>query len=84
MPWDEIRGSWKEVYGAVRATWGKLTDDDVLQIDGERDRLVRTLQRRYGKSRHQVEAEVTAFERKMVEMLSGEEAKHGDFMESGL
>lgn len=31
--WDQIAGSWKQVRGEVRKQWGKLTDDDLEQIN---------------------------------------------------
>jgi uncharacterized protein YjbJ (UPF0337 family) len=38
--WDQIAGNWKQVKGAVRKKWGKLTDDDVDVIAGKRDILL--------------------------------------------
>ena len=29
MNWDQIEGKWKQMHGAVRKQWGKLTDDDL-------------------------------------------------------
>ena len=46
--WDQISGSWKQLEGQVRKQWGKLTDDDMQQIKGQRDVLVGKLQQRYG------------------------------------
>jgi len=39
MNWDEIKGDWKQVSGKIRSKWGKLTDDDLTQIDGKREEL---------------------------------------------
>ncbi|HCY56647.1 MAG TPA: general stress protein CsbD, partial [Oceanicaulis sp.] len=38
--------------------WGKLTDDDLAEIDGEKDKLVGKLQEKYGKSREEAEKEL--------------------------
>jgi uncharacterized protein YjbJ (UPF0337 family) len=54
---DVLSGMWKQVRGQVKETWGKLTDDDLDQIDGKRDQLVGKLQERYGWSKMQAEAE---------------------------
>lgn len=61
--WDSIEGSWKSAKGKVREQWGKLTDDDLDVIAGKRDQLVGTIQSRYGKTKDEVEQEVTAYER---------------------
>ena len=39
-----------QLKGAVRETWGELTNDDVDQIAGEREQLIGKLQERYGKA----------------------------------
>lgn len=37
MNWDQVEGKWKQVQGKVLEKWGKLTNDDLDQIDGKRD-----------------------------------------------
>jgi uncharacterized protein YjbJ (UPF0337 family) len=46
------------VKGEVKQWWGKLTDDDVNQIDGNVDKLVGRLQERYGYAKEDAEKEV--------------------------
>jgi len=48
MNWDQVAGKWKQVKGSVRQQWGKLTDDDLEQIAGNRDKFIGVLQQRYG------------------------------------
>jgi uncharacterized protein YjbJ (UPF0337 family) len=48
---DVLMGKWKQVRGMVKEQWGKLTDDQVEQIDGHYDRLVGVLQENYGYTR---------------------------------
>lgn len=59
---DTFQGRWHEIKGQVKNTWGKLTDDDLTQIDGRREELLGTLQRRYGYARENAEKEVERFE----------------------
>lgn len=58
---DILSGMWKQVSGEAKRTWGKLTDDDMMKIDGNRDKLVGRLQERYGWSKEQANAEVDKF-----------------------
>jgi uncharacterized protein YjbJ (UPF0337 family) len=58
MNTDILKGKWKQVRGDAKKWWGKLTDDDLDQIEGERDKLVGRIQERYGYAREEAEAEV--------------------------
>jgi uncharacterized protein YjbJ (UPF0337 family) len=62
MNWDQIAGNWKQVKGAVRQKWGKLTDDDVDVIAGKRDILLGKIQERHGIAREEAEKELKAWE----------------------
>ena len=61
MSWDKVEGSWKQLMGNVKERWGKLTDDDLTQIDGKRDQLAGKLQERYGYAKDRVEQELSDF-----------------------
>jgi uncharacterized protein YjbJ (UPF0337 family) len=60
--WEKIKGSWMQSKGAVKEQWGKLTDDDLLAIEGRRDQLVGKIQTRYGISHEEAEKQVTGWE----------------------
>jgi uncharacterized protein YjbJ (UPF0337 family) len=55
---DQIKGKWKQLKGAARERWGKLTDDDFEIIAGQRDKLIGRIQERYGIAREQAQKEV--------------------------
>jgi uncharacterized protein YjbJ (UPF0337 family) len=55
---DVLRGQWKQIRGQIKEWWGVLTDNDLDQIDGQRDRLVGKLQEKYGFTRDQAERDV--------------------------
>jgi uncharacterized protein YjbJ (UPF0337 family) len=60
--WEKFKGSWSTTKGAVKEQWGKLTDDDILAIEGRRDQLVGKIQTRYGISHEEAEAQVSSWE----------------------
>lgn len=62
--WAKIKGAWTQSKGAIKEQWGKLTDDDVQEIEGRREVLVGKLQTRYGISREEAERQVGGFEKK--------------------
>ena len=66
--WEKIKGSWNQTKGAIKEQWGKLTDDDLLEIQGRRDQLVGKIQTRYGISQEEAEAQVSGWEHKYKSM----------------
>lgn len=66
--WEKFKGSWTQTKGAVKEQWGKLTDDDLMEIQGRRDQLVGKIQTRYGISQEQAEAQVSGWEHKYRSM----------------
>ena len=58
---DILEGKWKQLRGQVKETWGELTDDEIDQINGRRDKLVGKLQEKYGYAREEAEDEVDDF-----------------------
>jgi uncharacterized protein YjbJ (UPF0337 family) len=58
---DVMKGKWLQMRGDIKQKWGKLTDDEMDQINGQYDKLVGTIQERYGYSRDRAEREVDRF-----------------------
>ncbi len=58
MQGEELKGKWKQLTGEAKRRWGKLTDDDLTAIEGDRDKLVGKIQERHGKSKDEAEREV--------------------------
>ncbi len=60
---DVLKGNWNQVKGSIKKTWGKLTDDDLMQISGDRDKLLGKLQERYGWTRNEAESRLDTWMR---------------------
>jgi len=58
---DILKGKWHEMKGEVKKQWGKLTDDDLKTISGEKEKLVGILQTKYGYAQDKAEDEYKAF-----------------------
>ena len=61
MNWDQVQGMWKQSKGKFREKWGKLTDDDLETIAGQRDQLVGRIQERYGVAKEEAQKQADAF-----------------------
>lgn len=55
---DVFTGQWGQIRGSLKSWWGKLTDDDLDEIGGQKDKLVGLVQERYGQTREQAERDV--------------------------
>ena len=45
---EQFKGKWKQFKGELKKKWGNFTDDDLLYIEGRRDKLDGKIQERYG------------------------------------
>ena len=55
---DRVEGNWNEFKGKVQHQWGKLTKDDLSQVNGKRTELCGRLQQRDGYAKDQAEREI--------------------------
>ena len=58
---DILKGKWKQLTGGIKQQWGKVTDDELTEIDGSREKMVGKLQESYGYTREQAERELDAY-----------------------
>ena len=63
--WSRIQGNWQELKRKAKETWDKLTDEELDEIGGRRDRLEARIQHHYGHGRDQVRTEITTWQRGM-------------------
>jgi uncharacterized protein YjbJ (UPF0337 family) len=64
MNTDQLKGKWHQIKGEAKVQWGKLTDDDLDQVDGNAEKLVGRIQERYGYAREKAAKEVELFQRR--------------------
>jgi uncharacterized protein YjbJ (UPF0337 family) len=58
MNWDRVQGNWKQMKGEARRQWGKLTDDELDQVEGDRQKLAGKIQERYGIAKDEAERQI--------------------------
>ena len=58
-----IKGDWNQLKGSAKQKWADLTDDDLMHIEGSRDKLVGKVQERYGHSKDDAERQVDEWQR---------------------
>ena len=58
---DEIRGRWRQKVGAAKIAWGKLTEDELLKLEGHEEKLTGLIQERYAITRDEANQQVKSF-----------------------
>lgn len=66
--WDQVAGKWKQFTGNVKTQWGKLTDDDIAQINGDRDKLAGKIQERYGIAKEEAHSQIDKWSSKLDQL----------------
>lgn len=63
MNQDILKGQWKQFKGSIQKTFGKLTDDHLDQIAGDRDRFLGSIQEQYGIARDEADLRLKQWEK---------------------
>jgi uncharacterized protein YjbJ (UPF0337 family) len=61
MNQDIAKGNFKQLKGKIKEQWGKLTDDEIDQMEGNAEILAGKLQERYGLDREDAERQAREF-----------------------
>ncbi len=56
---DILQIKWHELKTKVHKHWAKLTNEDLAQVNGNSEELVRVLRKRYGYGKAQAEIEIS-------------------------
>lgn len=64
--WDQVKGNWDQFSGSVKAKWNDLTNDDIAQMKGEKQKIIGKIQEKYGEAKWReadIEREFNGFRR---------------------
>lgn len=59
---DQIIGNWQQFKGEAQRQWGKLTNDQLDVINGDRVKLAGKVQEAYGVAKEEAERQVREWE----------------------
>ncbi|MDW7661519.1 MAG: CsbD family protein [Bacillota bacterium] len=54
MTTEVLKSKWKQVKGEIRTKWGRLTDDEIDEAQGNYEQLVGKLQEKYAEKKEEV------------------------------
>jgi len=58
MNWEQVEDRWKQLTGSAKENWEKLTQGDLDEISGKRERLTSKIQETYGITRREADKQV--------------------------
>jgi len=67
--WQQIEANWQQLSGQVKENWGKLTNDDIVAAQGEREQLIGRIQERYAMAREEARREVDEWANNLKEKI---------------
>jgi uncharacterized protein YjbJ (UPF0337 family) len=67
MSWDVVKGQWKQIKGSIKNRWGRLTEDEILQLEGDKDRLAGKIQEKYGIGKNEAMKQIDDFQTSLNE-----------------
>jgi len=68
---DIFAGQWKQMRGELKSWWGRLGDDDLERVGGQKDQLIGLVQSKYGYVREHAEQEVERRLKEFSDQSSG-------------
>ena len=69
MNWDQVKADWKDLKGKAKVQWGKLTDDELVRMRGNRQQLEAALQKRYGMAKEEAQRQVDEWAQKLKRLI---------------
>lgn len=58
MNQDQLEGKWKQIKGDFKKKYGKITDDEYTEAEGNLDKLAGKMQEKYGKTKEEFKKEI--------------------------
>jgi uncharacterized protein YjbJ (UPF0337 family) len=69
----QLKGTWTHFKGDLKHKWGKFTDDDLKQIEGNYEKFVGKVQERYAGKKVELMKWATAWHQKPTATPTGKE-----------
>ncbi len=59
---EQVQGKTEQLKGEIKKTWGKLTDNDLMLLEGKRDQFLGKVKEHYGIAKEDAETKLKAME----------------------
>lgn len=58
---ESLKGKWQQYVGAAKVAWGEITEDELLQLEGQTEKLAGLIHERYSVTREEADSQVKRF-----------------------
>ena len=58
---DTVEGTFEQLKGKIKESWGKLTDDDIALFNGKKDQFFGKVQQHYGMAKDDAQKKIDEF-----------------------
>lgn len=72
---EQFKGNWNQLKGEIKKKWGKFTDDELLQVEGDYDKFEGKAQELYGDKKEEITEWLDGLETKNRQNVSREGTK---------
>ena len=72
---NQFKGKWNQLKSELRETWVKFTNDDLIQIDGDYEKLMWLVQQRYADRKDEVRRWVDEWYRSQTQEPVGQSGR---------
>ena len=72
---EQFKGNWNQLKGEIKRKWGKFTDDELLEVEGDYDKFEGKAQELYGDKKEEITEWLDGLETKNRKTVSREETK---------
>jgi uncharacterized protein YjbJ (UPF0337 family) len=59
---EQVQGKTEQLKAEIKKTWAKLTDNDIMLLEGKRDQFLGKLKEHYGLAKEDAETKLKAIE----------------------
>lgn len=60
---QQAKGSWNQLKGRIKESWGVLSDDDLDRYEGKLEQLAGKIQEKTGESREKIREKLKSFQK---------------------
>jgi uncharacterized protein YjbJ (UPF0337 family) len=67
MLWERVQSNWKQLKARAKQRWGKLSEQELERINGDRQQLRLEIEEAYGSAQDEAEQQISEWQATLTE-----------------